>query len=48
MSSNSYAPHGLHGVMAEFDTPTDLVRAAEAASEAGYRAMDAYTPFPIE
>jgi hypothetical protein len=48
MSSNSYAPHGLHGVMAEFDTPTDLVRAAEAASEAGYRNMDAYTPFPIE
>jgi hypothetical protein len=48
MSSNSYAPHGIHGVMAEFDTPTDLVRAAEAASHAGYRKMDAYTPFPIE
>jgi Protein of unknown function (DUF3341) len=48
MSSNSYAPHGVYGVMAEFDTPTDLVRAAEAASEAGYRKMDAYTPFPIE
>lgn len=48
MSSNSYAPHGVHGVMAEFDTPTELVRAAEAASHAGYRKMDAYTPFPIE
>lgn len=48
MSSNSYAPHGVYGMMAEFDTPTDLVRAAEAASEAGYRKMDAYTPFPIE
>jgi len=34
--------------MAQFDTPTDLVRAAEAASEAGYRNMDAYSPFPIE
>jgi Protein of unknown function (DUF3341) len=48
MSSNSYAPHGIYGVMAEFDTPTDLVRAAEAASHRGYRKMDAYTPFPIE
>jgi hypothetical protein len=48
MSSSLYAPSGIYGVMAEFDTPTDLVRAAEAASEAGYREMDAYTPFPIE
>ena len=48
MSSNTYAPSGVYGVMAEFDTPTDLVRAAEAASAAGYRKMDAYTPFPIE
>src|ERR1700742_3521276 len=48
MSSSSYAPHGLYGLMAEFDTPTDLVRAAEAASHAGYRKMEAYTPFPIE
>lgn len=48
MSSNTYAPHGIYGLVAEFDTPTDLVRAAEAATHAGYRKMDAYTPFPIE
>ncbi len=48
MSSNTYAPAGVYGVMAEFDTPGELVHAAEAASEAGYRRMDAYTPFPIE
>ncbi len=48
MSSNSYAPHGIFGVMAEFETPTELVRAAEAASHRGYRKMEAYTPFPIE
>jgi hypothetical protein len=48
MSSSSQAPHGIYGIMAEFDTPTDLVRAAEAASHAGYRKMDAFTPFPIE
>lgn len=48
MSSSSYAPHGIHGLLAEFDTPTELVRAAEAASHAGYSKMDAFTPFPIE
>jgi hypothetical protein len=34
--------------MAEFDNPTDLVDAANRARVAGYTAMDAYTPFPIE
>ncbi len=38
----------LHGVMAEFDSPTALVRAANRARKAGYRKMDAYSPFPIE
>ena len=38
----------LWGLMAEFDTPADLVRACRAAREAGYRRMDAYTPYPIE
>lgn len=37
----------LYGVMAEFDTPTDLVNAATAAREAGYKKMDGYSPFPI-
>jgi len=34
--------------MAEFDTPTDLVNAARAAHQRGYRKLDAYSPFPIE
>ena len=38
----------IYGLMAEFDTPTDLVHAAEAAYAAGYRKMDAYTPYPLE
>ena len=38
----------IHGLMAEFDNPTDLVEAANHARLAGYTAMDAYTPFPIE
>jgi len=40
-------PH-LYGLIAEFDSPSDLVAAAHAAREAGYRKMDAYSPFPIE
>jgi hypothetical protein len=38
----------IYGLMAEFENPTDLVAAARKAYEAGYRKMDAYTPFPIE
>jgi len=38
----------LHGVMAEFDDPRALVDATERAYEAGYRRMDAYSPYPIE
>jgi ActD protein len=40
--------HRLYGMMAEFATPHDLVAAAEAARAAGFRKMDAFTPFPIE
>jgi hypothetical protein len=38
----------VYGVMAEFETPNALVKAARAARERGYRKLDAYTPFPIE
>ena len=38
----------IYGVMAEFDNPEILSAAAERAHAAGYRRMDAYSPFPIE
>jgi hypothetical protein len=38
----------IYGLLAEFDTPTELVVAARRAYEEGYRRMDAYSPFPIE
>jgi hypothetical protein len=34
--------------MAEFETPEDLLAAAKRAYAAGYRRMDAYSPFPVE
>ncbi|MFZ0590689.1 MAG: DUF3341 domain-containing protein [Bryobacteraceae bacterium] len=39
---------GVHGVMAEFETPEELVEAAERAYADGYRRMDAYAPMPVE
>jgi hypothetical protein len=38
----------IYGMMAEFDTPAALVEAAKRTYEAGYKRIDAYTPFPIE
>ena len=38
----------LYGLMAEFDSPTDVVEAARATYDAGYRRINAYSPYPIE
>ena len=37
-----------YGLMAEFTRPENILKAAQAAYQAGYRAMDAYTPYPVE
>lgn len=47
MSTQSAATATLHGVMAEFASPEELLVAARRAHDAGYRSMDAYSPFPI-
>ena len=38
----------IYGLVAEFESPTALVGATQAAHDEGYRQMDAYTPFPVE
>ena len=38
----------IYGVMAEFETPDQLVEACKKARSEGYRQMDAYTPYPVE
>ena len=37
-----------YGLMAEFDTPTEVVAAARRVHEEGYRRVDAFSPYPIE
>ncbi len=41
-------PETIYGLLAEFDNPSDLVAAARRTRQAGYRKIDAYTPFPVE
>jgi hypothetical protein len=36
-----------YGLLAEFDTAEALVEASRKAKEAGYKRLDAYSPFPI-
>lgn len=47
MSEQRATASALHGVMAEFASPEELLAAVNRTREAGYRNMDAYSPFPI-
>jgi len=38
----------IYGMMAEFDSASDLVAAARRTHEEGYHKIDAYSPFPVE
>ena len=40
-------PRRVYGMMAEFDTVGEVVQAAEAVRDAGYRKFDVHSPFPI-
>ena len=36
-----------YGILAEYDTPADLMHAAEKVRDAGYRRWDVFTPYPV-
>jgi hypothetical protein len=38
----------VYGLMAEFDSPQELVEAAHKTHDAGYKKIDAFSPFPVE
>ena len=48
MKADSMPVPRLYGLMAEFETPQELVDAAAMTREAGFTKLDAYTPYPIE
>jgi hypothetical protein len=48
MDASHALPPAVYGLMAEFDDPNALVRAARRTYEAGYRRIDAFSPYPIE
>jgi hypothetical protein len=39
---------GLYGMVAEFGGPRELIEAVRQARKHGYRAIEAYTPYPLE
>jgi hypothetical protein len=47
VEGNQLVQSPIYGVIAEFDDPDKVYDAAMAARAAGYRQMDAYTPFPV-
>ena len=36
-----------YGILAEFDTPADVMHAAEKVRDAGFTHWDVYTPYPV-
>lgn len=42
------AREGTYGLLAEFETPGDLIRAARRAHDDGWRRMDCFSPYPVE
>ena len=46
--AHAHSQPAMFGLIAEFKEPEPLVDATKRAYRAGYRSMDAYTPFPVE
>ncbi len=42
------APEDLYGLVAEFESVEAILSAAKRAHDAGYRRIEAYTPFPVD
>jgi len=38
----------IYGLMAEFETPEQVLDAARRTREAGYKRIDAFSPIPVE
>jgi hypothetical protein len=38
----------LYGIVAQFDTPEDILRAAKTVKDAGYTKVEGYTPYMVD
>ncbi len=47
ISTSTDAPQKLHGIIAEFETVNDTVRAAKKTKAEGFKHWDVHSPFPI-
>src|SRR5262245_53073343 len=45
--STTPSTRALYGLVAAFATPEELLEATRRAHSAGYRRLEAYTPFPV-
>jgi hypothetical protein len=48
VESSELEPAPRYGLLAEFESAAALLRATRRAYTAGYRRMDAYSPFPVD
>ena len=48
MPAESNTSAWIYGLLAEFESPRALLQATRSAYQAGYRRMDAYSPYPVE
>ncbi|MDX2092612.1 MAG: quinol:electron acceptor oxidoreductase subunit ActD [Kofleriaceae bacterium] len=46
-AATTYGDGELYGVLAEYDTPGELIDAARKVRDAGYTDFDCYSPFPV-
>ena len=47
MQTKAKVMENIYGILAEFDTPSELVDAAREVRDAGYTKTDAFSPFPL-
>jgi hypothetical protein len=43
----AHANEKIYGLMAQFDSPGEVLRAAEKIRDAGYQRWDVFSPFPV-
>ncbi|MEZ5313375.1 MAG: quinol:electron acceptor oxidoreductase subunit ActD [Thermoanaerobaculia bacterium] len=48
MTAMTESTDGIYGILAEYGSAQELLEAVRKARRAGFNAIDAFTPFPVE